>query len=66
MGASREEGQLVRRCALERSSAEEVVPHGANDLQITPSMGLWMTAPDKSEDDPTAVYSITVNYPGTL
>lgn len=47
-------------------SFDEVIPHGANDLQITPSMGLWMTAPDKSEDDPAAVYSITVNYPGTL
>ena len=44
-------------------SAEPVVAHSENDLQITSSMGLWITAPDRSEDDPEADYFINVNYP---
>ena len=44
-------------------SFEPVIAHSDNDLQITSSMGLWITTPDRSEDDPEADYFITVNYP---
>ena len=44
-------------------SAEPVIAHSDNDLQITSSMGLWIFAPDRSDDDPEADYFITVNYP---
>ena len=44
-------------------SYEQVIAHSDNDLQITSSMGLWIFAPDRSEDDSEADYFITVNYP---
>ena len=45
---------------------EEIVPGAENDFIIEPGVGLWINAPEKSEDDAEAEYSITFKYPGTL
>ena len=45
-------------------SFEDVIPGGENDLSIEPGQGLWVTAPEHSEDDMEADYTITVNFPG--
>ena len=44
-------------------ASEEIDPHGDNDLKITAGMGLWIYAPDRSEEDLDADYFINVNYP---
>ena len=44
----------------------DIEPGAENDFVIEPGVGLWIYAPEKSEDDLEAEYSITFKYPGTL
>ena len=45
---------------------EDIEPGAANDFVVEPGVGLWIYAPEKSEDDSEAEYSMTFKCPVKL
>ena len=45
---------------------EDIEAGADNDFVIESGVGLWINAPEQSEDDAEAEYSITFKYPGAL